>query len=94
MCFGDIVQLYCEEVGGTGSGGFLSSDGFSDGHCDIRRVLDEGAASKVADNLFRVVTKLQSQCHKHLAQQLAKSLEHAGNDTQGDGEPGATVVDP
>jgi len=91
--FGDTLQLFCEDVGGTGSGGFLAADGFSDGHCDIRRVLDEGAASKVADNLFRVVAKLQSGCQKKLAQQLAKSLEHVGGEKNPDGEAEA-VIDP
>ena len=93
LCFGDILQLHCEDVGGTGSGGFLAADGFSDGHCDVRRVLDEGAASKVADNLFRVVAKLQSACQKKLAQQLAKSLEHHAGEDPLEGEAGA-VIDP
>lgn len=83
LCFGDIVQLYCEDVGGSGVGGFMGADGFADGQCDIRRILDVGAASKVQDNLYRISAKLQSQAQKKLATQLAKSLENYG---KGDNE--------
>ena len=84
LCFGDIVQLLCcEDVGSSGVAGVMASDGFADGQCDIRKVLDAGAASNLTDNLFRVSAKVQSQCSKKLAQQLAKTKEDFAASTGG-----------
>jgi hypothetical protein len=80
MRFGDIVQVYCEDVdspsSSTSAGGFMGADGFADAHCDIRRV-KEGMETDIADNLFLVTPKLQSQCQKKLSTSLTEALEKA-----------------
>ena len=78
--FGDIVQLYCDDVesasSATAPGGFMGSDGFADAQCDIRRV-KEGSETDMAENLFRVTAKLQSQCRKKFTTFLSEALEKA-----------------
>ena len=78
--FGDIVQLYCDDVESASSapapGGFMGSDGFADAQCDIRRV-KEGSETDMAENLFRVTAKLQSQCRKKFTSFLSEALEKA-----------------
>jgi hypothetical protein len=81
LCFGDVVQLFCDNVAGSGVGGYMGADGFADGQCEIRRVLDVDTTTEVIDNLFRVCTKMQSECSKRLAEQLAKSLEDVPDST-------------
>jgi len=87
LCFGDIVQLWCEQVHTdlglhvSARGGFMGADGFVEEQCDLCITYNRGAASDVSDNLFRVTPKLQAQCQKKLTEQLQKSV-HISNNTK------------